>query len=130
MQDGQRRALQRRLEALLTPAPTFDAALEAKLRGAVHEWREVLGRQATQARQVLSKLLVEQFTIVPEWRDGIRGFRFRATGSLTKLLEFVLGPGEFVISGDILRLQAVASPLGTEPYVAPEFLVKYGIFVT
>jgi hypothetical protein len=96
------------LEALLTPAPTFDAVLEGKLRRAVHEWRNVLGRQATQARQVLAKLLVEQFTIVPEWRDGIRGFSLRATGSLTKLIAFV-------ISGEILSLQAVAPPLGLDP---------------
>ena len=51
-----------------------DAVLEGKLRAVVHEWREVLGRQVTQARQVLMKLLVDQFTIVPEERGGIRAF--------------------------------------------------------
>ena len=41
--EGQRVALERRLEALRRPPVTFDAALERRLQTAVAEWRNVLG---------------------------------------------------------------------------------------
>jgi hypothetical protein len=80
---GQRRQLKRRLEALENPVVTFDAK---RLRHAVEEWREVLGRQVPQARQIVSKLLASKLTFAPEDRDGRRGFRFRATGTVEKLV--------------------------------------------
>jgi len=54
-QDGRRRELERRLEALDIPVATFDAELERKLRDAVGEWREILGRQVPQARPWLTR---------------------------------------------------------------------------
>ena len=107
-QDGQRRMLQRRLEALKRPAVSFDGALERRLRAAVNEWRDVLGRQVAQARQIVTKLLADRFTFTPESQDGRRGFRFQATGTLAKL---VAG----VVPGELSTLQTVASPTGFEP---------------
>ncbi len=98
-------ALERRLEALDAPTLTFDAKLEQRLRDAVAEWRAILGRQVPQARQIVTKLLADKLTFTPEDRDGRRGFRFRATGTVEKLVAGVV-PGS---------LQAVVSPTGFEP---------------
>ena len=57
VQDGRRRGLERRLEALDTPVVIFDAELEQRLIDAVDQWREVLGRHVPQARQIVNKLL-------------------------------------------------------------------------
>lgn len=103
-QEGQRRLLQRRLEAIDRPVPAFDRTLEARLRAAVAEWREVLSREVGQARQVVTKLLTDRLTIAPESRDGRDGFRFRATGSVAKLIAGVV-PGDSY-------LQGMASPPG------------------
>ncbi len=105
-QDDQRRAVQRRLETLTRPVVTFDRALEGRLQAAVGEWRDVLGRQVSQARQIVTKLLAGRLTFTPEARDGRRGFRFQATGSVAKLIAGLV-PGEFQ------SLRAVASPTGT-----------------
>jgi len=61
--------------------------LERELLDAVGEWREILGRQVPQARQIVQKLLAERITFQPEDRDGRRGFRFEATGTVEKLLK-------------------------------------------
>ncbi len=104
-QDARRQALEHRLEVLDAPVVTFDAELEGKLRDAVEHWRAILGRQVAQARQIVQKLLAEKITFQPEDRDGRRGFRFRATGTVEKLVAGVV-PGS---------LQAVVSPTGFEP---------------
>lgn len=85
-QESRRKALERRLEELRRPVATFDPALEAKLRAAAGEWREVLGRQVPVARQIVQKLLAEKITFKPEERDGQLGFRFEATGTLERLI--------------------------------------------
>ena len=81
---------------------TFDARMERKLRNAVEEWRAILGRQVPLARQIVNKLLAEKITFTPEDRDGRRGIRFEATGTVEKLVEGIV-PG---------RLPAVVSPTG------------------
>ena len=64
-----------------------------------------LGRQVPQARQIVSKLLADRLTFTPEDRDGRRGFRFQAIGTVEKLIAGLV-PG---VS------QAMASPTGFEP---------------
>jgi len=100
--DGQRVALERRLEALRQPPVTFDAALERRLQAAVGEWRDVLGRHVAQARQIVVKLLEGRLTFEPETLAGRRGFRFHAVGTVAKLVSGV-------VPGDLSCLQAVAS---------------------
>ena len=107
--EGQRVALERRLEALRRPPVTFDAALERRLQTAVAEWRNVLGRHVAQARQIVVKLLEGRLTFEPETRDGRRGFRFHAVGTVAKL---VTG----VVPGELSTLQTVASPTGFDPF--------------
>ena len=108
VQDSQRRGLQRRLDALTQPPVTFDGALERRLRAAVREWRDVLGRQIAQARQIVTKLLANRLTFTPESQNGRCGFRFQATGTVEKL---VAG----LVPGQVSALQTVASPTGFEP---------------
>ena len=105
VQDGRRCGLERRLEALDTPAVIFDAELEQRLNDAVDQWREVLGRHVPQARQIVNKLLAEKITFTPEDRDGRCGFRFVSTGTVEKLVGGLV-PG---------RLQALVTPTGFEP---------------
>ncbi len=103
--DAQRSAIASRLSVLDTPPVAFDAQLEAKLTKAVEEWRTILGGQVPLARQIVSKLLTEKIIFAPEDRDGRRGFRFQATGTVEKLLAGRV-PGRF---------PAVVSPTGFEP---------------
>ncbi len=105
--ERQRVALERRLKALRQPPVTFDAALERRLQAAVAEWREVLGRHVAQARQIVVKLLEGRLTFEPETRDGRRGFRFHAVGTVAKLVSGV-------VPGNLSCLQAVASPTGVD----------------
>ena len=107
-QESQRVALTRRLEGLQRPPVTFDAALDRRLRRAVAEWRGVLGRQVAQARQIVGKLLADRLTFAPETRNGCRGFRFQATGTVDKLIAGV-------VPGQLSTLQTVMSPTGFEP---------------
>ncbi len=107
-QDTQRRALRGRLEALQRPAVTFDHVLERRLREAVTEWRDVLGRQVAQARQIVDKLLSDRLTFAPETRNGCRGFRFQAMGTVAKLVSGV-------VPGELSTLHTGASPTGFEP---------------
>ena len=90
IQDSQRRLLERKLEDLRRPAVVFDQALEQRLRDAVGEWREILGRQIPQARQIVTKLLEGRLTFTPESSDGRPGFRFQATGTVEKLVSGVV----------------------------------------
>ena len=68
----------------------------------------MLGRHVAQARQIVVKLLEGRLTFEPETRDGRRGFRFHAVGTVAKL---VTG----VVPGELSTLQTVASPTGFEP---------------
>ena len=114
-QEAQRSALRRRLDALQAPAVAFDRALEERLAAAVKEWREVLGRQVVQARQILTKLLDGRLTFEPAAREGRSGFRFYGTGTVAKLIAGIV-PGEVLAlqaSGEA-RLRAMASPRGAE----------------
>ena len=104
-QEERRQALESRLAAMVEPPVVFDGLLEKRLRAAVGEWREVLGRQVPQARQIVSKLIANRITFTPEVRDGEPGFRFQATGTVEKLVSGLV-PG---------FSQAVASPTGFEP---------------
>ena len=85
---------------------TFDAALDRRLRRAVAEWRDVLGRQVAQARQIVGKLLADRLTFAPEVQNGCRGFRFQAMGTVAKLVSGV-------VTGELSTLQTVMSPRGT-----------------
>ncbi len=80
--------------------------METKINAAVEQWRGVLGRQVPQARQVVQKLLSEKITFAPEDRDGRRGFRFQATGTVEKLISGVV-PGS---------LRAMVPPTGIDPW--------------
>ena len=62
----------------------------------------MLGRHVAQARQIIVKLLVGRLTFEPETRDGRRGFRFHAVGTVAKLIAGV-------VPGEVSCLQAVAS---------------------
>jgi DNA invertase Pin-like site-specific DNA recombinase len=105
VQEAQRKAIVRRLEVLRRPSGlVFDDALERRLRAAVGEWRDALGSQVAQARQVVEKLLTGRLTVEPETRGGRRRFRFKGVGTVTKLVAGVI-PAE-ALEG----LQAVASP--------------------
>ena len=104
-QDTQRRALRGRLHAWQRPAVTFDHQLERRLRAAVAEWRDILGRHVGQARQIVTKLLADRLTFVPERQNGRQGFRFQATGTVDKLIAGV-------VPGALSTLQTVASPTG------------------
>ena len=107
-QESQRVALTRRLEGLQRPPVAFDTALDRRLRRAVAEWRGVLGRQVAQARQIVGKLLADRLTFAPEVRNGCRGFRFQAMGTVDKLIAGV-------VPGELSTLQTVMSPTGFEP---------------
>ncbi len=72
--------------ALQSPKGRPESCLEARLRATVCEWREVLGRQVPQARQIVTKLLDSKPTFSPESREGRSGFRFQATGTVAKLV--------------------------------------------
>ena len=108
-QETQRQRLEARLDTLAAPAPAFDLRSEERLREAVEEWREVLGRQVPLARQVLAKLLEEKVSFVPEDRKGRRGFRFRAAGTVERLVAGAV-PG---------LVRAVVAPTGFEPVFPP-----------
>jgi hypothetical protein len=60
--------------------------MERRLRAAVAEWRVALSRQVAQARQIVTKLIDGRWTVTPEEKDGVRGFRLVAMGSFAKLI--------------------------------------------
>ena len=49
-----------RSSGLDSPTVVFDAQMEQQLRDAIDEWREILGLQVAQARQIVTKLLAEK----------------------------------------------------------------------
>ncbi len=83
--------------------------MEAKINNAVEQRRGVLGRQVPQSRQIVQKLLTERITFAPEDKDGRRGFRFQATGTVEKIIAGVV-PGS---------LHAMVPPTGFEPVFSP-----------
>ena len=90
-QEDQRRGLERRLETLSRPPIKFDRTLQHRIDETVGRWREVPGSRIPQARQIVSKLLVDRL-IRPEGRAGQNGFTFEGTGTVEKLISGVL-PG-------------------------------------
>lgn len=99
--------------------PVDDVELERRIKLAVQQWHDVLGRQVVVARQIVRKLIDGKITFTPEERDGRKGFRFKAIGTLTPFLEGV-------IPGAAARLQVMASPTGTiSPWIA-EFVGTTG----
>ncbi len=61
-----------------------------------------------QARQIVGKLLADRLTFAPETRNGCRGFRFQAMGTVDKLIAGV-------VPAQLSTLQTVMSPTGFEP---------------
>jgi len=64
-------------------------------------WREVLQRKVPASRQIVETLLKSRAQLWAEERDGVRGVRLEAEGSLRPLLQ-----GE-------ISVQNVACPKGT-----------------
>ena len=62
------------------------AALERQLKGKLDEWRELLGRHAPQARQVLKKLLSGPIMFTPHREPAAKYYSFKATVNIGKLL--------------------------------------------
>ncbi len=92
--DRRRTALTERLAALETAAQTgarTSAAVHAELRSRLTEWRALLRRQVTQARQILRKLLVGRLAFTPAPDEQGKCFRFHGQGSLGRVLEGVAG---------------------------------------
>ena len=102
--ETRREALQDEIARLTTVAPPPNVAqLKRALRERLVDWREMLGRRAPQARQILKKLLDGPVVFQPV-REGIRhGWSFVGFGKLSA----VLPAGGFA--------KILASPTGFEP---------------
>jgi hypothetical protein len=82
-----------------------DGSLRDEIRRRVEAWRELMTRHATQARQLLRKMLRGRPIIfVPTVEDGQVGYRFRGEASVSELLA---GLGNLPLS--------VASPSRLKP---------------
>jgi len=68
-----------------------------------------MARRCHTVEQIVSKLLTEMLSFAPEDRDGRRGLRFKAAGTLEKL-----------ISGAVPKVShAVVSPTGLDALWIP-----------
>ena len=66
--------------------PSLDLTrLERDLTERLTEWRGLLARHTTQARQLLRKLLVGRLTFAPETRDNGRYVQITGTGTIRSL---------------------------------------------
>ena len=81
--------------------------LEARLRGKLAEWTEVLHRQIPQARQALKKLLCGSLMFAPKTAGKTRDYEITGEGTVERILAGVAHP--FM----------VASPTGFEPVFWP-----------
>jgi len=79
--------------------------IRAELEGLLENWRDLLAEHAVKTSQILRKLLTKGIRFVPEARDGLRGYRLEAEGTVRPLLAEVV--------------QDVASPTGFEPVFWP-----------
>jgi hypothetical protein len=86
--------------AALGQAPTvttFDLRrFERDVRARLTDWRGVLHRQTTQARQILQKLLVGRLAFTPGSDTEGRYYEFGGQGALDKLLTGIIRPSSVV----------------------------------
>jgi DNA invertase Pin-like site-specific DNA recombinase len=89
----QREDRQRELQAALNALDQRGELAKAEVsrlaelsRERVLAWGDTLSRHVPQARQILQKVLRDRLTFTPEERDGQRGYRFTAEGSIFPLL--------------------------------------------
>jgi hypothetical protein len=89
------------IDAQANTKPADRVTLEAKIAKVTRDWRSVLRKHAPQARQIIAKLLHGRLSIVPERRNGDRGFRVSGAGSSLRFFREI----------SEIPLQAVASPM-------------------
>ena len=78
-------------------------SLEQEIRGRVEQWRALMSRHASQARQLLRKMLKGRpILFEPTEENGVRGYRFRGQASVSDLL-----------AGLVSLPLTVASPTGS-----------------
>jgi hypothetical protein len=64
-----------------------DESLRDELRRRVTAWQQLMSRHATQARQILRKMLRGRtIQFEPTTEDGVVGYRFRGEASVSELL--------------------------------------------
>ena len=76
-----------RLERLARVASLNIDQIAQKLRARVNDVAGVLGRQTVQARQMLRKILADKIALEPVGAGRQRGYNFRGTLSLERLIE-------------------------------------------
>ena len=64
--------------------------IRAELEGLLENWRDLLAEHAVKTRQILQKLRTKRIRFVPEARDGRRGYRLEAEGTVRPLLTGVV----------------------------------------
>src|SRR2546427_12007259 len=52
------------------------------LEALIKDWRDLLAEHAVKTRKILRKLLTKRIHFIPETRDGVRGYRLEAEGTL------------------------------------------------
>lgn len=107
--EARREALERELRLRSGATPTVDlAAIEARLRAKLAEWRRLLRTNVADGREVLRLLLVGKLWFTPIREERRRGYAFEGTIALDR-----------VLSG-VVELPAVGtSPTGFEPVFWP-----------
>ena len=91
-----------------------DGVLQDEIRRRVEAWRALMTRHATQARQLLRKMLRGRLILFqPTEEHGEVGYRFRGEASVSELLAGLAG----------LPLM-VTSPTGTAPLRRPTPIVR------
>jgi hypothetical protein len=111
--EARRQALRAQLAAIdgrAVLAGTGRASLEDRARAIAADWRALLARKIPQARQIVSKLLDGRFSVVPERREGVKGFRLTGAGSFLK----------FFAEIPEISLQPLVSPTGHQWLQHPE----------
>jgi hypothetical protein len=83
---------------------SLDAScLRAELLDRLSDWKGLLRRQTSEARQILRRLLVGRLTFRPRTGEGVRYYEFRGEGSLSGILT------------GIVRTEELVAPTGFEP---------------
>ena len=99
--EGERKHIQGELAAL-DIVPSLDVLDRARVRSELEalfdDWRDLLAQHVVKSRQILRKLLTKRIQFVPETRDGVRGYRLEAEGTVRPLFAEVVhsmaSPGE------------------------------------
>ena len=72
--------------AALNVVPSLDAPDRARIRAdleaLMEDWRDLLAEHAVKTRKILRKLLTKRIRFIRETRDGVRGYRLEAGGTL------------------------------------------------